>query len=134
MDDKLTITLWINDQQYRMLIPREDEYLYREAAKQIQERINKFRRLDPGASAERIFSMAAFEISYENISMKDRNDTKPYIDKIQQWSEEMDECLNEDMKRIENRVLRREKIRRTILMSGEYPDREFVRSFVYNKN
>lgn len=33
--------------------------------------------------------------------MKDRNDTKPYIDKIQQWSEEMDECLNEDMKRIE---------------------------------
>ena len=51
MDDKLTITLWINDQQYRMLIPREDEYLYREAAKQIQERINKFRRLDPGASA-----------------------------------------------------------------------------------
>lgn len=101
MDDKLTITLWINDQQYRMLIPREDEYLYREAAKQIQERINKFRRLDPGASAERIFSMAAFEISYENISMKDRNDTKPYIDKIQQWSEEMDECLNEGMKRIE---------------------------------
>lgn len=101
MDDKLTITLWINDQLYKMRIPREDEYLYREAAKQIQDSIQKFRRLEPGASAERIFAMAAFEISYENISMKDRNDTKPYIEKIEQWSQEMDECLNEDMNRIE---------------------------------
>lgn len=93
MDDHLTITLWINDQRYAMFIPREKEHLYREAAKQIKDTIKKYRDREPNASSERLLAMAAFEISYNNIAMKDRNDTRPYTEKLEQWEDELDKCF-----------------------------------------
>jgi cell division protein ZapA len=34
--------------------------------------------------------MAAFEIAFENISMKDKNDTKPYLEKLEELTKDLD--------------------------------------------
>lgn len=99
VDDKLTITLRINDQSYKLLnIPREKEQLYREAADLIKDTIRIYRAKEPDASSERILAMAAFHISYNHITMKDRNDTMPYVEKLKQWESEIDEYFKETEK------------------------------------
>ena len=97
--DKINISLGINGQRYELKqIPLETESFYRDAATQINEKIAKYRRLGPDEPNERLIAMAALEISYENIALKDRNDTAPYINKLMAWSHDIDECLEENRK------------------------------------
>ena len=43
MDDMMKIHLLIDNERYPMTIRREDEQLYRDAAKQIDNKLNKYR-------------------------------------------------------------------------------------------
>ena len=38
--------------------------------------------------------MAALELAFENVSLKDKNDTEPYMQKIADLVKELDECIN----------------------------------------
>ena len=38
--------------------------------------------------------MVALELAFENMYLKDRNDTQPYMEKIKELEEEVDQCLN----------------------------------------
>ena len=40
--------------------------------------------------------MAALELAFENMSMKDRNDTQPYVDKLKQLEEDIDKYIEKD--------------------------------------
>ena len=82
MDDMMKIHLLIDNERYPMTIRREDEQLYRDAAKQIDNKLNKYRSYYPDFSPARHWAMAALELAFENISMKDRNDTAPYQEKL----------------------------------------------------
>ena len=84
MDDMMKIHLLIDNERYPMTIRREDEQLYRDAAKQIDNKLNKYRSYYPDFSPARHWAMAALELAFENISMKDRNDTAPYQEKLQE--------------------------------------------------
>ena len=44
MDDMMKIHLLIDNERYPMTIRREDEQLYRDAAKQIDNKLNKYRK------------------------------------------------------------------------------------------
>lgn len=90
MDDKLNISLWIGSQRFQLNILRKDEKLYRDAAKQVNDKLNKYRQDYPNVGTEEIWAMAAFELSFQNISMKDRNDTQPLIEKIKELEEDID--------------------------------------------
>ena len=48
----------------------------------------------PSFSAAKHWAMAALELSFENISMKDRNDTLPYTEKIRQLTEDVENCIH----------------------------------------
>ena len=80
----MKIHLLIDNERYPMTIRREDEQLYRDAAKQIDNKLNKYRSYYPDFSPARHWAMAALELAFENISMKDRNDTAPYQEKLQE--------------------------------------------------
>ncbi len=93
MDDKLNINLWIGNQRFQLHILRKDEQLYREAAKQVNDKLNKYRRDYPNLRAEEIWAMASLELSFQHISMKDRNDTQPFIEKIKELENDIDQYI-----------------------------------------
>ena len=53
MDDMMKIHLLIDNERYPMTIRREDEQLYRDAAKQIDNKLNKYRSRFPDFSPTR---------------------------------------------------------------------------------
>ena len=95
MDDKMKIHLLIDNDRYPLTIRREDEKLYSDAAKQIDYKLNKYRRAFPEFNVTRHWAMAALELAYENMSLKDRNDTQPYHDRLKVLEEELDHCIKE---------------------------------------
>ena len=96
MDDKLKIHLQIDRERYPLVINREEEIYYREAAKMIDNKLNKYRRAYPEFSTVKHWAMAALELAFENMSMKDRNDTQPYVDKLKQLEEDIDKYIEKD--------------------------------------
>ena len=93
MDDKLNINLLIDNTRYPLLIDREEEQIYRDAAKQIDYTLNKYRTAFPELDAKRHWAMAALEIAFENMTLKDRIDTHPFEEKLKEWSDELDGIL-----------------------------------------
>lgn len=95
MDDKnkMRIHLLIDNDRYPLIIAREDEQLYRDAAKQIDYKLNRYRREYPEFSAMKHWAMAALELAFENMSLKDRNDTRPLTDKLKELEQDMDRCI-----------------------------------------
>ena len=95
MDDpkRMRIHLLIDNDRYPLVIQREDEQLYRDAAKQIDYKLNRYRREYPEFSAMKHWAMAALELAFENMSLKDRNDTRPLTDKLKELEQDMDRCI-----------------------------------------
>ena len=87
MNDKIKINLQMAGAAYPLTINREDEEIVREAAKQVNIRINAYREHYQNVSLERIIAMVAYQFALENLKMKNRNDTRPYADKIEELTE-----------------------------------------------
>lgn len=96
MDDKMKIHLLIDNQRYPLTIPREDEALYREAARQIDNRLNTYRRLFPQQASGTHWAMACLEFAFENTRLKDSNDTEPYMEVLKRLEESIDNCIQEN--------------------------------------
>lgn len=93
-DNKMKINLLIDCQRYPLNIRREDEQLYRDAAKLIDKTLNKYRSWRPELSSNQHWAMAALELAYAFISNKDRNDTQPYLKKLEELTEELDKYIS----------------------------------------
>ena len=89
----MKINLLIDNDRYPLLIDRADEQKYRDAAKQIDHTLNRYRMAFPEFGAMKHWAMAALEIAFENMTLKDRIDTRPYEDKLRQWGDELDGIL-----------------------------------------
>ena len=95
MDDRMKINLLIDCQKYPLNIRREDELLYRDAAKLIDKTLNKYREWKPELSSNQPWAMAALELAYAFISNKDKNDTQPYLRKLEELTRELDNVISE---------------------------------------
>lgn len=82
MNDKIKINLQIAETNYPLTIDRDDEEMVREAAKQVNIRLNAYRTHYPNIDTEKVIAMVAYEFSLETLKQKDRNDTVPYTEKI----------------------------------------------------
>lgn len=83
----------VDNDRYPLTIKRDEEIYYRDAAKQIDNKLNKYRRLYPNFSTVKHWAMAALELAYENVVLKDRNDTGPYMEKLKQLEEDLDNYI-----------------------------------------
>jgi cell division protein ZapA len=90
MDEKLSIHLLIDGNRYPLTIDREKEQFYREAAKQIDNKLNTYRSQYQGLAPSQYWAMAALDLSFENISMKHRNDTLPFTEKLGELTRELE--------------------------------------------
>lgn len=84
MDDKIKINLQLAGTSYPLTIARKDEEMVREAAKQVNIRLNVYREHYRDLSKERVIAMVAYQFALESLQMKDRNDTAPYTEKIKE--------------------------------------------------
>ena len=98
MDDKMKIKLLIDSVPYYMTISRKDEEIYRAAAKQLNNKLIKYRKNYQDIDSAKHLIMVAFELSFENLKEKGRNDTKPYIDRINVLDKLVDDCIKNGKK------------------------------------
>lgn len=90
MNDRLTINLQIGGTNFRLLnIERSQESYFRNAAEQINKKLNLYRQKFAQESIERVLTMVALDFAYSNEKSKDMNDTEPFRKKI----EELDAIL-----------------------------------------
>ena len=98
MNDKIKINLQIADSNYPLTINREEEQTVREAAKQVNIRLNKYREkwghlnLEP----EKIIVMVAYQFSLEKLQLMQRNDTSPYVEKVKELTELLEDYFKEE--------------------------------------
>lgn len=95
MDDKQNISLWVGNQLFELTVPREDEKLYRDAAKLIKDKLNRYRREYPSFNTDRIWAMSMLELSFQYVMVKDRNDTQPFTDKVKELTTDIDQCIGD---------------------------------------
>lgn len=97
-NEKMKIHLSIADQTYAMTINRQDEEFYRKAAKDINEKLNMYRLRHPEGSLVNHLTMVAFDFAFKLTTTEYKNDTQPYLQKLQELTEELEERFREEQK------------------------------------
>ena len=96
-DEKFLLTLTIDGRKYPLKINRAEEQAFRDAAKKINTKINQYRVAfggeNSGMTAQDVMAMTAIQALVENFSLGDKNNTKPFEDKIHLLINELDHYL-----------------------------------------
>ena len=96
-DEKFLLTLAVAGRRYPLKIKKSDEQSFRDAAKKINTKINQYRIAYGGENSrmttQDFMAMTAIQALAENFSLGDRNDTKPYEDKLNLLISELDDYL-----------------------------------------
>ena len=95
MNDKIKINLQIADSNYTLTINREEEEMVREAAKQVNIRLNAYREHYKNLEPEKIIAMVAYQFSLEKLQLKQRNDTRPFTEKVQELNDLLENYFKE---------------------------------------
>ncbi len=95
MTDKIRINLQMAGTVYPAHIERADEEMVREAAKQVNIRLNRNRQNHPELTPEKAITITAFQFALELLEQQGRNDTRPYADKIRELTEVLDAHFKE---------------------------------------
>ena len=91
---KLQIRLHLYDTDMAVNINRDDEELYRKAAKLITDTVNTYANLFKGRKSEKeILYMALVDIALRCEKTDKRNDTVPYNHILSQLTKEIEEVL-----------------------------------------
>ena len=96
MNDKIKINLQIADSNYPLTINRQEEEMVREAAKQVNIRLNAYREYYKNLEPEKIIAMVAYQFSLEKLQIKQRNDTTPYTEKVKELTELLEDYFQKE--------------------------------------
>ena len=89
----MKIHVLIDSQRYPMIVKRTDEFQYREAARLLNDRLNIYRENYPDIGIIKQWAMTAYDMAFDAVTYKNRNDTQPYKDKLEELGKELDEYL-----------------------------------------
>lgn len=96
ISEKFTIQLRIDDQIYPVTVKRSDEEYYREAERNINERLNAYKAKFPSLSREQYLYMVMLDLSLRLVRAERRNDTEPYLNMMSKLTEEIENTLSGD--------------------------------------
>ena len=92
--DKFNIRLHVYDEEINVTILREEEELYRAAAKMITDRYNVYAKIFKGQKGDHTIAlMTLIDVALQYQKERFRNDTAPYDDVLSQLSAEIDNVL-----------------------------------------
>jgi cell division protein ZapA len=95
MNDKIKINLQIADSNYPLTINRQEEEMVREAAKQVNIRLNAYREYYKNLEPEKIIAIA-YQFSLEKLQLMQRNDTTPYTEKVKELTELLEDYFQKE--------------------------------------
>lgn len=101
MDDKFLIHVDIvnKSKPYPLWIERKDEELVRNAVKKVRILANEYRQHFSYANdlgSDDFLAMTALQFAIEALRLEAKNDTKPYSDKIEQLTKEIENYLEDN--------------------------------------
>lgn len=96
-DDKFLIHIEIAEKSYGIWIKRSEEQIVREAAKVIRNKMLQYRQkyAKSEVDVKDLLAMVALQLSIFNLQLKDKNDTVPFIDMIQDLTDRLELYLKE---------------------------------------
>jgi cell division protein ZapA len=94
--DKLHIKLHVYDEEIEVVIKRDDEIFYRDAAKLITQRYNAYAQRYKGRKTDHTIAlMSLIDIALMYQKERGNNDTQPYDDVLARLTREMEQALGE---------------------------------------
>lgn len=91
--DKLVIQLLIGKQVYPITVRRDQEEVYRKAARLINKKLGRYEQSYPNLSYERYTSVALLDFAVQVIQTQKQKDQSPYEDVVKRLTEEIAQLL-----------------------------------------
>jgi cell division protein ZapA len=92
--DNLVVRVEIAEQKYAFRIRRDEEGLVRDAEKQIRNQIFQYRKtLAQSVTIRDLLAVVTLQLSLNNLQLEGKNDTAPFINKIEQLIKELEAYL-----------------------------------------
>ena len=95
MNSTLSINIKIDNRVYPLVVNRNDEKRYRDAAKELNEIIHSFRNDYPDKDSQDVIAMAAFQLVYQNFHEKENADQSPLISDLKDLQDDITDFLQE---------------------------------------
>lgn len=92
-NDKLVIQLLIGKQVYPITIKREQEEVYRKAARTINDKLGRYEQSYPNLGYERYTSVALLDFAVQVIQLQTQHDQSLYGEVVNRLSSEIEELL-----------------------------------------
>lgn len=86
MNDKMKINLKVGGKSYSLSIRREDEELVRAAAREVDQKYNRFLERADKLQPIEAMTMTAIQYAVDLKTASDWNDTEPYASKVEDLS------------------------------------------------
>lgn len=93
-DEKFVIQLMIGNQIYPISIRREQEELFRKAAKQINEKLSRYQIAYPHQGYEKYMSIALLDFAVNVLQLEQINATERYQSSVEQLTSEIEAALH----------------------------------------
>lgn len=94
ISDKIVIELMIGNQLHRISVPREQEGFFRKAAKNINEKLQKYQTTYPNQGSEKYMSIALLDFAVKVLQIEEDNEKEPYTKSVEQLTTEIEDVLN----------------------------------------
>jgi cell division protein ZapA len=95
MNNTLSINIKIDNRIYPLVVNRNDEKRYRDAAKELNEIIHSFRNDYPDKDSQDVIAMAAFQLVYQDVHEKENADQSPLISDLKDLRDDITDFLQE---------------------------------------
>lgn len=96
VSEKFLITLRIDNKPYPVTIRRDEEEVYREAERQINDKLNLYKERFPGLNDEQYLYMTLLDLGLRLVKAERRNDPAPYEDAMNNLTKEILSTLGEE--------------------------------------
>ena len=91
--EKMVIQLLIGKQVYPITIKREQEEIYRRAARMINDKLGRYEQSYPHLGYERYTSVALLDFAVQVIQLQNQKDESPYEKVVERLNEELGQLL-----------------------------------------
>ena len=98
VSDKMVIQLLIGHQQYPITVLREQEEIFRKAARLINEKLGRYEQAYPNQGTEQYTSVALLDFAVRALQLENQKDQSPYADMVQRLSTELEQLFDADDK------------------------------------
>ena len=94
--NKLIIKLMVGNQIYPISVKREQEELFRKAAKDINEKLQRYQTTYPNQGYEKYMSIALLDFAVKVLQLENSNETTPYNKSLEQLTLEIEQTLGKN--------------------------------------